>query len=160
LVRGERPQARALTAGHDHRLHANEPTRPSLRARPASGIYVTAAYHENASAGNAKSHATVPAPRCQPTVAWLMRKSGNDVIRASVPALPAHWTSIRRAPAAASARTAMETIASRVRTTAANQVGTAWLTRIDAPAVSKRTRSATGSSTLPSVDTWLKWRAT
>ena len=65
----------------------------------------------------------VEGPRTR--VARASRKPGNANISANVPALPTHWTSMRRAPAAASASVATLTTASRASTATPNHVGTA-----------------------------------
>ena len=81
------------------------------------------------------------------------RNSGNANISDSVPALPAHCTSMRRAPAAASASTA--TLIDQLpdqHERRRRRAGTLPCTTSATPAVMSRIRSATGSSTLPRFD--------
>ena len=75
-------------------------------------------------------------------------------MRAKVPALPTQRTSIRAAPSEASRRTAPDTTTSRARVATPNHTGTAPWTVMAMTAVTTSTRSATGSRTLPTVDTW------
>ncbi len=77
-----------------------------------------------------------------------------------VPALPTHKTSILWAPRAASSNTAAETRTSRTTVSRPNHNGTAPTTMTEITAVPTSTRSAVGSRTLPSVDTWCQRRAT
>ena len=67
---------------------------------------------------------------------------------------------MRAAPSAASRRTIAPTSTSRLRVSTPNQTGTAPWTMITMTAVPTSSRSASGSSTLPSVETWWKRRAT
>src|ERR1700688_1094309 len=76
------------------------------------------------------------------------------------PASPTHSTSIRSAPRLASSSTAADTSTSRVIVTTPNHSGTAPFTITETTAVPTRIRSAVGSSTLPTVETWCHRRAT
>ncbi len=89
------------------------------------------------------------------------RNSGKANIRANVPALPNHVTSMRLAPMAARPMVAAETKTSRAMTIQQNHTGAPGgsTSRMPAMPTKNSSRSATGSSTLPSVDTWWKWRA-
>jgi hypothetical protein len=60
---------------------------------------------------------------------------------------------MREAPSDASNRTAADTTTSRARVAAPNQMGTAPWTMMAITAVTTRSRSATGSRTIPTVDT-------
>ena len=77
-------------------------------------------------------------------------------IIASVPAFPAHCTSMRRAPSAASTSTATEMPTSRTIVAHPIQAGTAPSTRMAITPAARSTRSAAGSSTFPTVDTWFQ----
>ena len=78
-----------------------------------------------------------------------------------MPALPNQVTSIRLAPSRASVTTATDTKISRAITAQQNQAGAAPPTTMIPPTPTKKSRrSAIGSSTLPRLDTWWKWRAT
>ena len=67
---------------------------------------------------------------------------------------------MRAAPSEASSSTAADTTTSRASVATPNHNGTAPWTVMAMTAVTTSTRSATGSSTLPTVDTWWKRRAT
>ena len=95
----------------------------------------------------------------QPSVLCDARKNGTDIISAKAPALPNQVTSMRAAPIAARASVAPATSTSRTRTATANQIGIEPSMRMAPIPTKKSRRSATGSSTLPSSDTWWKWRA-
>ena len=120
------------------------------------GTYVIAAYQPSTSAGITATHASTSATECQSSLACPTRKRGRAIISPKVPALPAHWTSTRRPPAAATARNPTATRTSRLMATTATHVGMAWTTTIVMAATASSSRSAVGSSTLPSLDTWLK----
>ncbi len=77
-----------------------------------------------------------------------------------VPALPTHKTSMRSAPREARRSTAAETSTSRITVSRPNHSGTAPATMTEITAVATRIRSAVGSRTLPTVDTWCHRRAT
>ena len=168
-VRGERPQAGALAAGHDHGLHVVEPTRGTPGpARPArqrlrgrSGTYMTSgdvAEDQAGDAGDPGEHLGGVGPaegRCA-----TARNSGKANIRPKVPALPNQVTSMRRAPSSGEARWwPPATSTSRTSTASANQTGTEPSMMMPPTPTKNSSRSATGSSTLPSVETWSKWRA-
>jgi hypothetical protein len=84
---------------------------------------------------------------------------GRENISDSVPAFPAHCTSIRRAPAAARARTPTDTRTSRTRRRTPTTAGTLPSMRRETTTVPRRIRSAVGSRTLPSSLTWWSRRA-
>ncbi len=67
---------------------------------------------------------------------------------------------MRSAPRLAKSSTAAETRTSRATVSTPNHRGTAPATITEMIPVAKRTRSAVGSSTLPTVDTWCQRRAT
>ena len=109
LVARERPQARAFTAGQDHSLHA----RTSTTGSQPPGLLVARLARD----GHVLGGGVVAEARCRrsriptrtttknachaPVVASAPRNIGSENISASVPALPAHTTSMRRAPASA-----------------------------------------------------------
>ena len=93
------------------------------------------------------------------TEEWPIRNRGRAAMRPKAPALPAHCTSMRRAPRTARATTAADTSASLTATARPTQRGAEPSTRMATTAAPSRTRSAVGSSTLPTVDTWSRWRA-
>ena len=82
-----------------------------------------AAYQASTSPGTANSQAIISAGRPHGPGVHIMN-SGKATMRARVPALPAHCTSIRRAPAAARASTATEISTSRTSTAQATTAGT------------------------------------
>ena len=109
--------------------------------------------------GSTNTHAAVSAPLCQPTVEWPTRNNGRATIRHRVVALPATVTSMRRPPATATMRKPTATVASRSRAMTAITTGTAPTTMMEMAALTSRRRSASGSSTLPSVETCPRRRA-
>ena len=112
-----------------------------------------AAYQERASAGTAHTHAAISAGLDEVAEGPATRNNGKATISPKVPALPTQTTSILAAPRAASVRTATDTSASRASTAAPSHSGTEPSTMMAATPTPSRTRSATGSSTLPRVDT-------
>ena len=114
------------------------------------------------SAGITATQARTSASWCQSSWACPTRNRGRAHMRPNVPALPAHWTSIRRPPAAAT--TIRNPIATR-RLAAEGGDGHAdagpppprrWRWPPPRAAAGRRW----GRAPLPTVETWLKWRAT
>src|SRR5687768_14284815 len=77
----------------------------------------------------------------------------------NVPALPAHVTSMRRAPIAARTSTAAPTVISRTIVSTPITIGTLPSTRIATTPTASIKRSAVGSRIFPTVDTWFQRRA-
>ena len=95
-------------------------------------------------------------------VAWSLaptRNEGNAPMSANVAALPYQVTSMRVAPRAARLSVPMATAASRTSTAMANQSGTDPSMMIEPTPTKNSRRSATGSRTLPTLDTWPRRRA-
>ena len=178
LVRRERPQPRPLAARHDHCLHA--PTSPPRSAplvlcrlvlcraappgprpgpggpgrgrrprppRPAPGRYPRSP---------TRSRGTVPA-------SWPCRGSTRTRGRRTSGRTSRPCRSTGRRSASRRARPGRSTVpattTSRASVATPNQIGTApWIMMAITP-VPTRTRSAAGSSTLPTVETWWNRRA-
>ena len=132
----------------------------ALRQRPSGQRDVenggVQAEHQAGDAGEPGQDAGGVGPR---ESEWPARNSGNAIIRKNVPALPNQVTSMRRAPSAARTSVAPPTSISRTSTTTANQTGTEPSIRMPPAPTKNSRRSATGSRTLPSSDTWCMWRA-